>query len=314
MRPARCTSRRCGSSSAPCKARMLSLLPQLLVSGTSTGMLYALIALSMTVVYRATTVVNFGHGDMVAAGAYAVFVFGLGFGLPFLVAMTLAIALLFAAGLCRAAPAVAADRRRSASVAGDDGARHRLHAARRAAPGMGQRDDQPVAPLSAGRLPVRQRRRHHRRCRDLRLRPAAAGGAVPAVAGDAARQGDPGDVPEPARRCAGRHQRPAVPRADVGRRRGARRDRRRDAVADHAADARSRPVDAGAGFRRDDARRIRFARRRRRRRHPARHHREAARLLRQDGVHRDHRLSRADPRADAAAARPVRPPRRLCAS
>jgi branched-chain amino acid transport system permease protein len=77
---------------------MLSVLPQLLVSGTSTGMLYALIALSMTVVYRATTVVNFGHGDMIAAGAYAVFVFGLGFGLPFLVAMTLAIALLFAAG------------------------------------------------------------------------------------------------------------------------------------------------------------------------------------------------------------------------
>src|SRR6476661_1768256 len=77
---------------------MLSILPQLLVSGTSTGMLYALIALSMTVVYRATTVVNFGHGDMIAAGAYAVFVFGLGFGLPFLVAMTLAIAVLFAAG------------------------------------------------------------------------------------------------------------------------------------------------------------------------------------------------------------------------
>ncbi|MEJ0019046.1 MAG: branched-chain amino acid ABC transporter permease [Acetobacteraceae bacterium] len=77
---------------------MLSLLPQLVVSGTATGMLYALIALSMTVVYRATTVVNFGHGDMVAAGAYAVFVFGLGFGLPFLPAMVLAIALLFAAG------------------------------------------------------------------------------------------------------------------------------------------------------------------------------------------------------------------------
>jgi branched-chain amino acid transport system permease protein len=61
-------------------------------------MIYALIALSMTVVYRATTVVNFGHGDMVAAGAYAVFVFGLGFGLPFLVAMSLAIGLLFLAG------------------------------------------------------------------------------------------------------------------------------------------------------------------------------------------------------------------------
>ena len=36
------------------------LLPQLVVSGIATGMLYALIALSMTVVYRATTVVNFG--------------------------------------------------------------------------------------------------------------------------------------------------------------------------------------------------------------------------------------------------------------
>src|SRR3954462_9456845 len=77
---------------------MLILLPQLLVSGTSTGMLYALIALSMTVAYRATTVVNFGHGDMVAAGAYAVFVFGLGFGLPYLVAMVLAIGALFLAG------------------------------------------------------------------------------------------------------------------------------------------------------------------------------------------------------------------------
>src|ERR1700722_11440843 len=77
---------------------MLSLLPQLVVSGVSTGMLYALIALSMTVVYRATTVVNFGHGDMVAAGAYATFVFGVGLGMPFLAAMALAIAVLFLAG------------------------------------------------------------------------------------------------------------------------------------------------------------------------------------------------------------------------
>jgi branched-chain amino acid transport system permease protein len=76
----------------------LALLPQLIVSGISSGMLYALIALSMTVVYRATTVVNFGHGDMVAAGAYAVFVFAMGFGLPFLVAMALAIGVLFLAG------------------------------------------------------------------------------------------------------------------------------------------------------------------------------------------------------------------------
>ena len=111
---------------------MLSLLPQLLVSGISSGMLYALIALSMTVVYRATTVVNFGHGDMVAAGAYAVFVFGLGFGFPFLVAMALAIAVLFLAGVCHATLPDAADRGRSASVARDDGAGGRLHDTRRA--------------------------------------------------------------------------------------------------------------------------------------------------------------------------------------
>ena len=43
---------------------MLSFLPQLVVSGIATGMLYALVALSMTVGYRATTVVNFGQGDM----------------------------------------------------------------------------------------------------------------------------------------------------------------------------------------------------------------------------------------------------------
>ena len=125
----------CGIAEFPV---MLSLLPQLLVSGISTGMLYALIALSMTVVYRATTVVNFGHGDMVAAGAYAVFVFGMGFGLPFLVAMALAIAAAVRCGLCRAALVDAADHRRAASVSGDDGARDRLHAARRTAPGMGQ--------------------------------------------------------------------------------------------------------------------------------------------------------------------------------
>lgn len=75
------------------------MLPQLVVSGITSGMLYALIALSMTVVYRATTVVNFGHGDMVAAGAYAAFVCSLGFGMPFIAALAIAIAVLFAGGV-----------------------------------------------------------------------------------------------------------------------------------------------------------------------------------------------------------------------
>ena len=53
---------------------LLPMLPQLIVSGIAIGMLYALIALSMTILYRATTVVNFGHGDLVMLGAYALFI------------------------------------------------------------------------------------------------------------------------------------------------------------------------------------------------------------------------------------------------
>jgi len=75
------------------------MLAQLVVSGIAAGMLYALVALSMTVVYRATTVVNFGHGDMVAAGAYAVLVFAVGLGMPFAAALALATAVLFLFGV-----------------------------------------------------------------------------------------------------------------------------------------------------------------------------------------------------------------------
>jgi branched-chain amino acid transport system permease protein len=78
---------------------MLSFLPQLVVSGMATGMLYALVALSMTVGYRATTVVNFGHGDMVMVGAYASYLLVAGIGLPFGPAIVSAAALLFLLGL-----------------------------------------------------------------------------------------------------------------------------------------------------------------------------------------------------------------------
>src|ERR1700692_3863529 len=75
------------------------VLPQLVVSGIATGMLYALVALSMTVGYRATTVVNFGHGDMVMIGAYASYVLTVGVGLPFGPAYVLAAGLLLLLGL-----------------------------------------------------------------------------------------------------------------------------------------------------------------------------------------------------------------------
>ena len=59
------------------------MLMQLTVSGLSQGAIYALIALSLTVVFRATTVVNFGHGDFVLGGAFGVYVLVVMLGLPF---------------------------------------------------------------------------------------------------------------------------------------------------------------------------------------------------------------------------------------
>ncbi|MGH7187186.1 MAG: ABC transporter permease subunit, partial [Pseudomonadota bacterium] len=69
------------------------------MSGLAQGAIYALVALSMCVVYRATTVVNFGHGDLVMAGAFVVYLLVVLAGLPFLASAILAVALLFALGV-----------------------------------------------------------------------------------------------------------------------------------------------------------------------------------------------------------------------
>jgi len=72
---------------------------QLTVSGLAQGAIYALIALSLTVVYRATTVVNFGHGDFVMAGAFTVYVLVIYVGLPYIPASFLAVILMFLIGV-----------------------------------------------------------------------------------------------------------------------------------------------------------------------------------------------------------------------
>lgn len=73
---------------------------QLTISGVSQGAIYALIALSMTVVYRSTTIVNFGHGDFVMAGAFVSYVLTVLLGVAFLPAAALAVIALFLLGLC----------------------------------------------------------------------------------------------------------------------------------------------------------------------------------------------------------------------
>ena len=75
------------------------MLAQLVVSGAAQGVLYALVALSMTMLYRATTVVNFGHGDLVMGGAFAVYVFVVYARLPYVAGALMALALLFCVGL-----------------------------------------------------------------------------------------------------------------------------------------------------------------------------------------------------------------------
>mgnify|MGYP001274542628 FL=1 len=72
---------------------------QLTLSGLSQGAIYALIALSLTVIYRATTIVNFGHGDFVMAGAFMVYVLVIYLGLPYIPAAILAVGILFVMGI-----------------------------------------------------------------------------------------------------------------------------------------------------------------------------------------------------------------------
>jgi branched-chain amino acid transport system permease protein len=75
------------------------VLPQLVVSGVAQGVLYALVALSMTMLYRATTVVNFGHGDLVMGGAFVVYVLVVYARLPYVLGGLLALGLLFGLGI-----------------------------------------------------------------------------------------------------------------------------------------------------------------------------------------------------------------------
>jgi branched-chain amino acid transport system permease protein len=75
------------------------MLAQLALSGISQGAIYALVALSMTLVYRTTTIVNFAHGDFVMAGACVVYVATAILGVSYIPAAVIALAVLFAAGI-----------------------------------------------------------------------------------------------------------------------------------------------------------------------------------------------------------------------
>jgi len=72
---------------------------QYVISGLSTGSIYALVALGLALIYRSTRILNFAHGDITTAGTFFAFMllgFHFSFGLAF------ALAILFGAALAMA--------------------------------------------------------------------------------------------------------------------------------------------------------------------------------------------------------------------
>lgn len=69
-----------------------------LVNGVIVGTLYALVGVSLNVLYGVLRVVNFAHGEFIIAGAFAAYVLFTALGIHPLAAVPIAAALFFAAG------------------------------------------------------------------------------------------------------------------------------------------------------------------------------------------------------------------------
>lgn len=72
---------------------------QLVVNGTALGFKYALVALGFVIIFKATGVINFAQGGFVMLGAYLTYQFGTTWGLPFAVAVLLAMVATALSGL-----------------------------------------------------------------------------------------------------------------------------------------------------------------------------------------------------------------------
>ncbi len=69
---------------------------QYVISGLSTGSIYALVALGLALIYRSTRILNFAHGDMATAGTFFAFTL---LGLNFHFTLSFLLALLFGAAI-----------------------------------------------------------------------------------------------------------------------------------------------------------------------------------------------------------------------
>ena len=75
-----------------------SMLPQLLIAGVVSGSVYALVALGLVVVFKATGVINFAHGSVILLGAYIGVTAAGPLGLSYPVAVLLAVVAVTAIG------------------------------------------------------------------------------------------------------------------------------------------------------------------------------------------------------------------------
>ncbi|CAN5897896.1 branched-chain amino acid ABC transporter permease [soil metagenome] len=75
------------------------LLTYLLLSGLTTGSLYALIALGIVVVNKATGVINFAHGELFMFSGFIAWMLHVQMGLPYLPSLLLAVAAGFGLGV-----------------------------------------------------------------------------------------------------------------------------------------------------------------------------------------------------------------------
>lgn len=76
----------------------MSLL-QLVINGVALGAVYALVALGFVFIVKATSAVNFAHGDLVMAGGYAAVTLGSMLPFPVIVLLPLVAVIMFAVGL-----------------------------------------------------------------------------------------------------------------------------------------------------------------------------------------------------------------------
>ena len=74
-------------------------LAQLLISGVITGSVYAVVAIGLIVVYRASSVLNFAHGQVAALAAFFSYMLFVEHGLPMAAVVVLALAVTTTAGV-----------------------------------------------------------------------------------------------------------------------------------------------------------------------------------------------------------------------